>query len=441
MKRRTPRTARHRALTSLAARLAGEPGVAVYCGEGASHSWIWFADLLERLETFDVRFLTHHDVLEGALETRDIMLVGGGDTYAMARSLGTDGARRLEEFVRGGGFYHGSCAGGYLVLRGVDMEPFTPFRLVDADMLNVMDDPPAPLCLEHKYLAPYGREWVFHPVYGEVALLPRGPAPGMLAFREAAEISAPLFGGPVMSAGEARSLADYASAASRAAFLWPRERAGSFIAGRQAVVFQELGDGVAVASGPHLEHPHFPEANALMGEMFVEHSGRTSPRRARAPGGGATRRGASVCKGRPEVSRSLLEIKRQVSNARIVGYGLERSQVTWKIGVKVWEPEKIRMFLQYAWDRLPYLERRSAGGTLGACAELERLAEGYARACDLAKELSVAVRSNQESQAEAASLLTMLKELTAGFLSLYFELRLEERRRGTDERGGTGTDG
>lgn len=441
MNRRTRTTARHPALTSLAARLAGEPGVAVYCGEGASHSWIWFTELLERLETFDVRYITHRDVLAGELDSRDLMLVGGGDTYAMARSLGPAGASRLEEFVREGGFYHGSCAGAYLVLRGVDMEPFNPFRLVDAGMLNVMADPPAPLCLEHKYLAPYGEEWVFHPVYGEVALRARGPARDMLAFRDAEEIAAPLFGGPVMSAAGARAVADYASATPRAAYLWPGERAGGFMAGRQAVVFQALGDGAAVASGPHLEHPLFPAANALVAELFADHWEGVSRRRAAAGRGGPPPRGKRGRDRRRADSLSLLEIKRQVSNARIVGYGLERSEVTWKIGVKVWEPEKIRMFLQYAWERLPYMERRAAAGAFDAGEELEELALGYARASALAKELSVAVRSNQESQAEATSLLTMLKELTAGFLSLYFELRLEERRSGTDERGGTGTDG
>jgi hypothetical protein len=36
------------------------------------------------------------------------------------------------------------------------------------------------------------------------------------------------------------------------------------------------------------------------------------------------------------------------------------------------------------------------------------------------------IESDEDSEAEAASLLTTLKGLTAGFLSLYFRLRMEE---------------
>ena len=100
--------------------------------------------------------------------------------------------------------------------------------------------------------------------------------------------------------------------------------------------------------------------------------------------------------------------------------------MTWKIGVKVWEPEKIRMFLDVAWDRLPFLESQAGSGLLQA-AGLEELASGYAGVTGLAKTLRIEVESGRDSQAEALSLLTRLKELTASFLSLYFRLRLEER--------------
>jgi hypothetical protein len=118
------------------------------------------------------------------------------------------------------------------------------------------------------------------------------------------------------------------------------------------------------------------------------------------------------------------DIRRHVSNARIVGFGLEKMPVTWRIGVKVWEPEKIRTFLDYAWRRLPYLDAHALGLDP---ADLEPLAGGYEEVTRLARSLKMKIESDSDSQPEAQSLLTRLKELTASFLSLYFRLRLEVR--------------
>lgn len=415
--------------------LAAFPRVAVYTGEGASHSWIWFSDLLERLGIFDVRFITEVDILGDALSQADFLLVGGGDTYAMASSLGAEGADRIKQFVRDGGLYHGSCAGAYLVLAGVDLEPFTPFDLIDADMVNVMADPPAPECLEHKYLAPYGDTWVFHPVYGEVELAPGPAADGYAAFSGAGAVTTPLFGGPVLEVEDERCvLADYSGVTDRAAFPWPRDRAQRLIEGRQAVAIDRLGEGTVIASGPHLEHPLFPRSNVLMAEALARHWQRSATRQRNAGvldrSAGVPPADTNISAGVPPASVSLLEIKRQVSNTRIVGFGLEKLPVTWRIGLKVWEPEKIRMFLEYAWDRLPYLEARAARALPLPMAELEQLACGYGGVTVLAKTLKLKVESGQDSQAEALSLLTRLKELTARFLSLYFALRLEDQAEG-----------
>jgi glutamine amidotransferase-like uncharacterized protein len=404
--------------------LKRRPRVAVYTGEGASHSWIWFCDLLERLGLFDVTFITERGILGGILADHDFLLVGGGDTYAMAESLGSEGAGLIEEFVRGGGLYHGSCAGAYLVLSSVDLEPFTPFNLIDAAMLNVMADPPAPECLEHKYLAPYGCEWVFHPVYGEVELVPGEAAAGFGVFNGSGAVTAPLFGGPVLEVGdESCILADYAGATDRAAFPWPRRRAEDLIRGRQAVATRRLGEGTVVVSGPHIEHPLFPGSNLLMAEAMARHWNRSA---GVPPAIARMERSAGV----PPADVSLLEIRRQVSNARIVGFGLEKLPVTWRIGVKVWEPEKIRMFLDYTWDRLHFLEEALARGRELPLAELEELASGFGDVTSLAKTLKLKAESGQDSQAEAQSLLTRLKELTARFLSLYFALRLEDQAEG-----------
>lgn len=408
------KAANHPAYEPYRARLAAAPPrVAVYAGEGASHSWIWFCDLLERLGIYDVSFITCGDILAGRLASSDVLLLGGGDTYAMAASLGAEGARRIEEFVRSGGVYHGSCAGAYLVLSDVDLEPFTPFALISGSMLNVMRDPPPALCLEHKYLAPYGSDWVFHPVYGEVPL----------EDREGALIPAPLFGGPVMRIDDSDEVvARYAGTCARAAYPWKRTEAESFIDGKDAVASACLGSGTVSVSGPHLEHPLFPAANCLIARRFCEQPARSEAR----PMTGRAHTDPQV----PFPAVDIEEITRQVSNARIVGFGLEKLPITWQIGVKVWEPEKIRMFLDYTWDRLPYVRRRKAEGSgvlASGDAGGEPLAESYREVTELARTLRIKVESGRDSNADAALLLGRLKELTAGFLGLCFALHSEER--------------
>jgi hypothetical protein len=407
------------------------PKVSIYAGEGASHSWIWFADLLERCRVFDVDFIQAGDLSDASLLAgADILLVGGGDTYEIARSIGPAGARAIESRVSDGALYYGSCAGAYLVLSGVDREPFAPFSLIEADMLNVMGDPPPPRCLAHKYLAEYGEELVFHPVYGEVLVAPGAAGTGLPCFAGPREARAPLLGGPVMEARAPEVAAVFSGLTDRAAYLWPREDVESLLIGKPAVCASSVGRGSVVVSGPHLEHPMFPRANALVAELLLRHCGRIDRRsdaipdaRERRPGvGRELPPGAGGAPG--ERSPTLLEIKRQLSNSRIVAFGLEKMPVTWKIGLKVWEPEKVRMFLEVAWSRLPYVEAAAERAPL---AGLERLAEGYAGVTEMVKSLKISVESGEDSQAEATSLLITLKELTASFLWLYFRLRMEEK--------------
>lgn len=410
------------------------PRVAVFVGAGASHSWTWFADLLEHLGLFDTSFIDERSILGGALADFDYLLVGGGDTYAMAESLGAAGAREIESYVRRGGFYLGSCAGAYLVLSGVDLEPFTPFALVGGGMLNVMPDPPQPRCLAHKYLAPYGSQWVFHPVYGEVLLGPGHAAGALACFKSGRVVRSALFGGPIIQgAGDDAVVARFSALSNRAAYPWPRDRARALMTGRAAVVLAHVGRGTAVASGPHLEHPHYPTGNALAAELMSRHWEQRAASHRREKGGGTRspvagpELGAALDSAEDEgagTTALLRDIKREVSNARIVAFGLEKMPVTWQIGVKVWEPEKIRMFLECAWNRLPYLQ----GCALPAdyAAELGSLGRRYAEVTRFTRALKIKVDSGEGSQAEAVRLLSLLKELTAGFLALHFSVRFGE---------------
>lgn len=381
------------------------PKIAVYRGAGASHSWTWFADLLGRLSLFDVDFIDGAKVIDG-LAGYDVLLFGGGDTYEKARALGAAGAAQLERAVESGSLYWGSCAGAYMVLSEVDLEPFTPFSLVPASMKNVIEDPPPPRCMAHKYLAPYGDGWVFNPVYGEV----------LLNASDGKKLGAPLYGGPVMSAGEGSAVvARYGGELGRASYLWEPPEAMDFIRDSAAVLSNNVGDGVVYAAGPHLEHPMFGKANALIGRELVSFC-KNRAARTRAASIPVSHHGTGECE------RLCAGIKRETSNARIASFGLEKMPLTWTSGVKVWEPAKVSMFLECAWGRLPQLARLSGNAPIN---ELEALERGYAGISVMVKSVVRLASVGEDSRAEALTLLFTLKELTARFLSLYFRLRLD----------------
>ena len=78
------------------------PKIAVYMGKGASHSWLWFAEILDHLGLYDVCFVTEGDVRANGLNHADVLLMSGGDTFAMAGGLGPEGSERLKGFIEGG---------------------------------------------------------------------------------------------------------------------------------------------------------------------------------------------------------------------------------------------------------------------------------------------------------------------------------------------------
>ncbi len=143
--------------------MKNQPEIGIYVGQGASHSWTWFADLFDREEYHSVNFFDDHDIAADALSGVDVFFVSGGDTFAIAQALGKIGADAIEKFVLCGGIYIGACAGAYLPLNS-SLPPLNQFNFVAARIANLTKDLPEAVTNPEKFCTEYGCRYVYHPV-------------------------------------------------------------------------------------------------------------------------------------------------------------------------------------------------------------------------------------------------------------------------------------
>jgi hypothetical protein len=382
-----------------------QPRLAVYAGGGSSHSWLWFVELAERLGLHQVAVLDHRQAAGGALAGREALLVSGGDTFGMAEALGPAGARALEGFLREGGLYLGSCAGAYLPLNS-SKPPLDLFNWVPAKITNLSRDLPAARELAEKFCTAYGCSWVFHPVREAVELAGRGPGP----WGRAGSFPAPLYGGPAMVvSGGCRELARYAGFTESTRFLAEPELARRTLVGRAAVVRAGLGRGRLYLMGPHLEHPRFARANRLIAQTLRQELPQALDRQAEPPP--AERLAGAAAR------RWLRDLQREVSNLRIVACNLEGHPARWRIGRKVYEPAKLRVYAEAAWPRLRRLERLPG---LALPAAAAGLVEGWHELAGRARRLHAGLRAGRDMTAPAAELLAGLNRQTARLVETYF---------------------
>jgi glutamine amidotransferase-like uncharacterized protein len=385
------------------------PAIGIYNGRGSSHSWLWFVEILDTMGFWDVQFIDEHSLLGGKLDTIDVLLVSGGDTFAIAESLHATGAAQIKSFLDRGGLYIGSCAGAYLPLKS-SLSPLDLFNFVSVKICNLTKTLPAPLALPEKFCTSYGCNYVFHPVREEIKLT--------LEYRafpdHPREFKAPLYGGPsFLPSEDVTTLACYAGFTDQTLFLTDRKLASDTLLGKSAIVHKKIGNGDLYLLGPHLEHPHFPEANTLIAEMLYQGSyAKQSGQRTSSPCH------LTFC----DLSNHPLwrSIKSQVSNARIVSLALERNQVTWQIGHKVYDPAKISLFLQMIWERCPVIENLSMIPDKDLLCELNN---SFKTITQLIREIKVLADKAAESTDKASLLFNLIKESCALFLSMYFAIQ------------------
>lgn len=388
------------------------PRIGVYSGRGCSHSWLWFVDLFERFGFYDLAFLEEDQVKAGHLETLDCLALSGGDTITMAEGLGREGAVRLGQFLETGGLYLGSCAGAYLPLNS-SKEYLEAFNFVEARITNLTNAIPADLHLPEKSLTPYGCSYVFHPVREAVELTSANEPslPGIERFL------APLYGGPGLIPGkESRVLARYSGFTPKTLFLVDPDLARKTLLDQAAIIRHPFGQGALVLFGPHVEHPHFPMANKRMIDIMAWELSRSPrskrPRDQKLPWpvmtGGESR-------------EWIRGVKREISNSRIVAGSLERESIQWRIGNKIYEPIKIRFFLEALWNRLGPLEK---GISPILFEEEEKDLPDTARQLTLLlRELKNNVDGQGETLPLAQKLFQDLQGLTRAFLTIYFRSR------------------
>ena len=399
--------------------LPDSPSIGIYTGSGASHSWLWFVEILDRMGFHHVHFVAERDILSNALAPLDVLLMSGGDTFAIAEGLGAEGSDKLRSFINRGGLYIGTCAGAYLPLRS-SMDFLNQFNFVNVKISNISRrlSESERSSFQKVACSSYGCDFVFHVVREDVVL---EMGNGYQANGKK-EMVAPLFGGPSMlPSDDIEPIATYKGFTKKTKFLVEAELAEKTLIGNVAVAKKSMGKGHLYIFGPHFEHPYYPECNLFLAEIIAQQkNGRLHPIQKDFSEGPRNQ-----MKG--EALRNLLrDLKRELSNARIAASGMNDDSIHWLIGNKYYEPEKISVFVKTIWDKVKVLE-----STADLAVEKEPLLQCVELSREIANDVRV-VKSEMREQGDVTLLATRLffnlKALSSNFFGLYFEVKRNQVR-------------
>ena len=387
------------------------PQIGVYTGRGASHSWLWFVEILDRMGFYHVHFVSERDIVSNALEPLDVLLMSGGDTFAIAEGLGTEGSDKLRSYIEGGGLYIGTCAGAYLPLKS-SMDFLNQFNFINVKISNISRrlSETERSSFQKYACSSYGCDFVFHVVREDVILEMMNGYQG----DGKKEMIAPLFGGPSMLPSEdVEVIATYKGFTKKTKFLVDEGLAKRTLIGNIAVAKKSMGKGHLYIFGPHFEHPGYPWCNLYLGELIRKNpNGR--PHTIQKDFSGNRIKG--------EALRELLkDLKRELSNSRIMASGMEDFSTNWLIGNKYYEPEKINVFINTVWNKLKDLESMpdlEVGGTpLLRCVEVSKeITKGV-------KTIKSEISKQGDATPLAANLFFNLKALSSHFFELYFKIK------------------
>ncbi len=388
------------------------PRIGIYAGSGTSHSWLWFVDLFEKAGWCNLVFLDELSVQNTCLNRLDVLVVSGGDTFAVAQSLGEKGGRNIKAFVEAGGVYMGSCAGAYLPMVS-SKKPLDWFNFVDVKITNLSKLFPSEQLQTCSACAAYGYDFVFHPVREAVCL----QTTSFYAGEPPRVFTAPLYGGPGMKAQEPSwVVAVYQEFTPETLFFAPRKVAEKSLLGQGAIVRVPFQKGCFYLLGPHLEHPGFGQANQFILDAVIQETAGVQS----YPGSNNQPVDFSPLEkitGK-EAKELLLTLRRELSNSRIVTSSLEFLPVQWLIGQKVYDPLKVRVYLESMWKRLRPLEK-SRVLILGP-GLWERITFAATRITLELRRVKQQIEGGLESLNTAIHIFNLLHTLSISFFDLYF---------------------
>ncbi len=383
------------------------PHIGVYAGYGTSHSWLWFIDIFDRMGFHAISMLDESAVMAGRLNEVDVLAVSGGDTMAIAEALGPEGALQIAAFIEGGGVYLGSCAGAYLVMNS-SKPHLCQFNFAAVKITNLSKHLPSCHDMSHKFTMTYGCDFIFHPVRESVGLRLSGEPP----FTGVPLFHAPLYGGPGMHVSEgAQVLASYDCFTDKTQFLVDEALAHDTLINTAAAVRAPMGNGCMYLFGPHFEHPYYPQANRLVAEAICWDIGRKP---ASDPPLTADAKPLSAV----DSAALIRTLRRELSNSRIVAAGLEMLPVHWLIGAKIYEPEKIRVFIEAMCRRLRPLEK--SGRIIAEASTTETLKADAVETTTLLRRLKAEIDKDNDTRDIARRLFHLLHRYSMAFLELYF---------------------
>lgn len=395
------------------------PRIGIYAGSGSSHSWLWFVDMFEKTGFLDLAFLDEASVKKNGLRHLDVLVISGGDTFAVAEALGRQGADHIKSFVERGGVYIGSCAGAYLPMNS-SKKPLDMFNFVDVKITNLSKTLPESEKNSCKFCTSYGCDFVFHPVREEVRLKSAG------TFSPVSEFNAPLYGGPGMKVSDpATVLAYYCGFTEKTSFLTGKEIASKTLVGHAAIVRIPSGDGCFYLFGPHLEHPNYPDANTCIADAILWETGKINgyihpftenPRAA----------GSDEILSGKKAKDFVRELRRELSNSRIAASSLEFLPIRWLIGKKVYEPEKVRVFLESMWKRIKKLEKQDGFDVSPGFAETMVLLAVQTTAA--LRKIKSSLDHQEDTLDSAIFVFDLLHRLSISFFYLYFQAPIHDRR-------------
>ena len=387
--------------------------VGVYVGEGASHSWTWFVDLMERY-AYDRLCLIEEEAFPRLAPEQDVLLVSGGDTFAVAHALEARGSQSLRDFLGRGGIYIGSCAGAYLPLNS-SKAPLDTFNFVKCRVNNLTRDLPPVRQMPLKFSTRYGCGYIYHPVREDVRVRMEGGFPVW----GGREVCVPLYGGPPMNlSDDIVPRAFYTGFTERTRFLTEKAIAETVYLGKVAACEKSFGKGRMVLLGPHFEHPWFPEGNDIIHQWIEWHAHPGRPAVAtEMPEKPGRKKGMQARKDilSPKLHKAF---RREISNMRIRAHAMTRQSIHWQIGAKVYEPEKILHFVDAIWKRLPGARSSSPG--IASKGVQEALVDQAAECGVLLKSLAAKIDSREDSEELAGEMFSCLKALVVAFLGLHF---------------------